>query len=374
MAKIRILKENYADADLIVSQTYSSQLAAAPASNILAKIRRTKVWRSAGYWNITASNNVIKFKDSGGVLTATIAVAEYVTDATFLAAVDAALEAAGGNDYTVTRDTATKKIKITSNGAAFQLLCSNVGFTAKNILGYTGSSDLTGALTYTADTLKIHTSEFTRLDLGTASNVQAFALIGLRNQGIQLTSDAVVTLQGNTTDVWTSPQYEQVLDWKDDVISVFDVDGLFSGGLRYWRLEIEDPSNPDGYIEISKIYLGEIYVTVQGCVQFPLQSDYIDLSQTELSEMGVAFSNTIQKTQVHTLQWNNVTKTENEEFDDFISNYGTSFPFFISIDPEGVFSSDASKWIKYCRFNSMPRSILQTPNNFSSNWELREEL
>jgi hypothetical protein len=376
MANVRLLNENYADADLIVSQTYSSQASATPATNVLAKTRRTKTWRSAGYWNITSSNNVIKFKDSGGgsTLTATIAVAEYLTDATFLAAVKAAFQAAGANTYTLSRDATSNKIKIASNGAAFQLLCTNVGFTAATILGFSTASDRTGALTYTADVLKIHTSEWLRWDLGTASNVQAFVLIGLQNEGIQLSSSAVITLKGNATDTWAAPSYSQVLTWNEDAIGVFNTTGLYTGGLRYWRLEIVDASNADGYVEISNIYLGEIYEPTQGMVNFPLAVEFIDLTKADASETGVMFANVIQQTAIYNLNWFGLTKTEFEVLTQFIKDHGVGYPFFISLDPNSVYSSSAGKWIKYCRFNVAPKARLESPNVFSMDWQLREEL
>lgn len=380
MAKVMVLKQNYADADLLVSQTFSSQLTIAPATNVLAKTRRTKVWRTAGYWNITSSNNVLKFKETsaGTLLTATIAVAQYLTDATFLAAIKAALEVNGDSTYTVIRDVTTKKIKITSNGSGgggvFQLFCTDVGFTAASILGFSTGSDLTGALFYIADVLKIHTSEWIRWDLGTSSNVQAFIAIGLQNEGLQLSSSAIVTIMGNTTDAWDTPQFSQTLDWNEDAIGAFNMDGFFPSGLRYWKMEIEDPSNPDGFLELSNIYLGEIYTTTQGAVQFPLQTDFIDVSKTEYSETGVGFSNTIQQTNQYTLPWYALTKIENEELEEFIKIFGTSYPFFISLDPGAIFSSSVGKWIKYCRFSSQPTGKLELPNLFSMSWVLREEL
>lgn len=374
MSKPLLMKQNYVDGDLLVSQTYSSQLIAAPSTNIQFGSRRSKLWRTQGYWNITSSNNTIKFKDSGGTLTATIAVAEYLTDATFLAAVDVALEAAGGNDYTVTRDTSTNKIKLTSNGAAFQLLLSNVGFTAKNILGFTTGSDLTGALTYTADTLKIHTSEWIRWDLGVASLPQAVAIIGARNEGIQLSSDAVVTLMGSSTDAWTSPEYIQVLDWHEDCIFLGDSDGLHTSGLRYWRIEIVDASNPDGYLELSKIYLGETYSPTQGSINFPFDSNFVDYSRAEPSQTGVNFVDVNQQSQEYDCKWYGLTKTEQEELNDFVVAVGLVYPFFICLDPDAVFSSEAQRWVRYVRFDQMPRFELESPNLFSTRWSLKDEL
>jgi hypothetical protein len=379
MSNVRILNENYVDANLLVSQTNSSAIASAPATNVQDKIRRTKVWRSAGHWEITSLNNKIIFRDAAGVdKTATIAIADYSTDATFLAAVDAAFEATGAANYTVTRDTSSNKIKITSDlsgGATiFQLMWTDILSTAASILGFSILANDTGASTYTADLLKIHTSEWIKWDLGTASNPQAFVMLGKRNYALGLSSTAVIKLQGNSTDVWTAPAYNQTLTWSETGVSIFDDDGLHTSALRYWRLIIEDFDNPNGYIEISNIYLGEAYEPTQGAPEFPFDFEFQDLSKNDESDFGLVFTDIRQQTMEMSLRWNNLTLVEVEILKAFVENYGTFYPFFISLDPDEVFSSDLNQWVKLVRFKDGPKFTLESPNLFSSTWELREDL
>jgi len=87
----RILTTNYVDPDVVAESFVSSEQASFPASNIYNRQRRSKVWRSNGYWEITSANNVIIFRESIGVdLTATIAVAEYSSTTSFLTAIKTA--------------------------------------------------------------------------------------------------------------------------------------------------------------------------------------------------------------------------------------------------------------------------------------------
>lgn len=65
------------------------------------------------------------------------------------------------------------------------------------------------------------------------------------------TSSATVTIQGNATDAWTSPSFEQVLTVADNMCV-----SLGSQSYQYYRLRIQDATNTDGYIEIGGIYLG----------------------------------------------------------------------------------------------------------------------
>lgn len=105
--------------------------------------------------------------------------------------------------------------------------------------------------------------------------------------GHNLTSDATVTLQGNDTNVWTSPAYSiavpavrevsyltdetsaYITDENGDALSGYDyynklqiqndtrIVSFTLQGFPYWRLLIADPDNADGYIEIGSIFLGE---------------------------------------------------------------------------------------------------------------------
>src|SRR5574343_863447 len=98
---VKVCYPNYFSSERYSTLTASSAATGFAVTNLEGTVRRSKVWRSAGYFNVTSSNNVIRFRDASGGADkdATIAVAEYTTDAAFLAAVDAAMEAAGLANY-----------------------------------------------------------------------------------------------------------------------------------------------------------------------------------------------------------------------------------------------------------------------------------
>lgn len=380
MSNILIMNANYVKASALLSQTKSSEIAAAPATNLYDAVRRTKVWRSAGYWNVTSGNRTIIFREAVGVdLTANIAIAEYTTDASFLTAIKTALEAPGVATYTVSRDVSTNKIKILSaldgGASVFQLRCTDVLFTAATILGYSTGAVLTGAAFYIADTLKIHTSEFIRWDLGTSTLIQAFAICGTLKDGLRLSTSAVVKLQGNATDVWTAPTFEQTLTYNESCMAIFSTTGFSGAGLRYWRLLITDASNALGYVELSNVYLGQVFEPADGTIQFPFNYGYVDLSRTERSEWGTAFSDIRQVTRDLDIKWNGITKDDVDTLHEFIKLYGTFAPFWICLDPNEVFSNEMQDWVLMCRFfGDIPDFNLIAPNLYGSSWKLREEL
>ncbi len=379
MSNILLMPTNYVSADRLNGQSVSSELAAAPAVNIYDKVRRSKVWRSAGYFEVTNANRGIVLQEVNTVnQTVNIATGTYTTDATFLAAVKAALDGAAGSAvYTVTRDSTTNKIVITSDGgggAILKLMCTNVAFTAADLLGFSILADRTGGLTYTADSIRIHTSEWIRWDLGSQFNPEAFAMIGGKAAGLKISSTATLTLEGNSTDVWTAPAYSQVLTWNEDCIAMFDSGGLHTTGLRYWRLNIVDKDNANGFVEISNVYLGEVFEPSLGAVQFPFDWVHVDYSIAARSEWGTGFSNKRNVVRELTLKWFGLTISEQELMADFVEEFGTSYPFWICLDPNEVFSSDLQRWVVYARFqDELPGFPLEKPGIFSSQWKIREE-
>lgn len=376
---VRIFSENFLDADLIASQNPSSEQASFPASNVLAFERRSKVWRTGGYWLIDATNDEIQFEETTSVtLTANVANAAYTSTTALLAAIKTAMEAVGGSTYTVEIDTSTLKIKFTSDGAGgggiFTIDWPNSNIAT--ILGFdTGASD-SGALTYTADILKIHTEEFFEFDLGAPANPKAFALIGGRNKSIKISPTATLNLEGNETDTWTSPTSQTSLSYDDEVICSVSATGIFGQNLRYARLSIADASNTNGYVEIGSLFLGDYFEGTRGKVQFPFVGEHIDRSRTAFSEGGQTFSDIREKTERFSCNWFGLTVSEKEQIDDLFQQLGTSQPFFVQFDsnPDLGFSGRKEKYIRYVKFERAPTYQLESPKNFSCRMIFLEEL
>jgi hypothetical protein len=380
MSTSRLYTPNYLDSDKIAAASASSALAAYPAANLYDGERRSKVWRSAGCWEITAANQTIVFQETVGVdKTATVAAATYQTTAAFLAAVKAALEAAGDSTYTVSQDTTTKKLKIVSNGAGgggvFRLrwtVAASSGFAAA--AGFATDLDDTGALTYTADELRIHTSEWFLWDFGIPTNPKAFAAIGARNRAIKITPAATLLLQGSETNAWTMPTFEAAVAYDDFAMGLSGSDGLHTGPLRYWRFKIVDAGNPLGYVELGSLFLGDMFEPARGAITFPFQGTYLDLSTTVFSEGGQSASDKREKSEAFQLSWDGLTTAEKEDIDRFWDEVGTYRPFFAQLDPALAFSSVASKFIRYCKLDGQPQTSLTSPGVWACTMTLREEL
>lgn len=372
---VRIFNNNVLDLNVVANFSFSSEQVAFPLVNAFNFNRRSKVWRTNGYHEVTASNNEILFREAvGPYLTATVAAGNYTSRTAFFAAVKAALEAEGGNTYTVEEDASTFKTSITTSGGYLDIDWPSSS--AAGILGFSAAVIDTGATTYVADLLKIHTGEYLELDFGISTLPTAFALIGRRNDPISITPSATLTLLGNETNTFTSPTASITLDYDDEVICSVNSAGLWPEALRYARLEITDASNTNGFIEIGALFLGTFFEGTRGKVQFPMSFTQIDRSTNILSEGGQSFSDIREKTEEFAVEWFGLTVAEKEQIDDLFLDLGTSQPFFVQFDgnPNLGFSGRKEKYVRYVKFAEAPTFELVSVKNFTCSMRFLEEL
>jgi hypothetical protein len=105
-------------------------------------------------YEITRDENKINFSEGGGELTATISIGRY-SATTLQTAIKTAMDGAGALTYTVVFDRDSRKYTISST-SNFELLIgtgTQRGLSPFSLLGFSGSVDLTGALTYTSDSV-----------------------------------------------------------------------------------------------------------------------------------------------------------------------------------------------------------------------------
>jgi len=95
------------------------------------------------------------------------------------------------------------------------------------------------------------TSENLVIDLGSALTPTA-VIIADHN----FTSGATVTIEANSSNAWGAPAYTYTFSTITDPLVLY-----LSQTYRYWRLVIADASNPDTYLRIGQLYLGD-YVSL----------------------------------------------------------------------------------------------------------------
>ena len=104
-------------------------------------------------FEITTSNNKFDIDEGSGELTATLEIGIY-TPEQMADELKLQLDAAGTKTYTVSFSRTTRKFTIACDSGTFEVLIdtgTNASASPYDLLGFTGTSDLTGAGTYTSD-------------------------------------------------------------------------------------------------------------------------------------------------------------------------------------------------------------------------------
>lgn len=377
----QFLSNNYGQTSTTASITATSEASGFPKENALDVTRRTKVWRSGGYYLVESGSNEITFEETASTpLTATVAVGGYSSFSALATAIKTALEAVGGSVYTIDQNTSTLKARISSDGAGgggiFNLLwttSSGIG----DILGFDTTSNDTGSTSYTADSLRITTGEYFLFDFGMGINPDAIVVSWRQDIVNQINDTATLDVKGNYTNNFTTSIYSAsaskteygFLLRKDDSSS-----GLATDYLRYWRLGITDLDNVNGYIELGSIFIGDFIGFSRGCVQIPFSGGWEDGSITEVTEGGQSVGSKRYITRQFRTEWYALTQAEKELFDNFYERVRTVDPFYILLDPNQVLGSTVERHLAYVRFNSAPSWTMDRPGVFTLSCDLREDI
>lgn len=96
-------------------------------------------------------------------------------------------------------------------------------------------------------------SEWWKWDLGEAKDISIFIF-----WNHNFTDNASIRLQANSVDSWTSPPLDEELDWMElKIIKKFSSPKSY----RFWRLLVQDSTNPDGYLQAGWAFLGSFFST-----------------------------------------------------------------------------------------------------------------
>jgi hypothetical protein len=134
------------------------------------------------------------------------------------------------------------------------------------------------------------TSEW--IKISTSITASRFAIMGHN-----LSASAVITLQGNNTDVWTAPSFEETITWKSGIILHSFTEATYS----FWRLLITDSGR--SFIQIGELYIGTY---LQGPnIKPDAQIDDETTSEGEVSSSGQLYGD------------------DGYDFRSFTVNYGT---------------------------------------------------
>jgi hypothetical protein len=208
-----------------------------------------------GLFRIAASNCKIYFWETGDGAgtkrTATLTTGDYDAD-TLCAEIKTQMESAGGFTYTPSYSMTTFLFTVAGSGS-FVFVLSETTLSAMPSLGWTAVIDTASATSHTSPRVTIHTSDLLKCNLGATKTIR---LIEIKNHNLQSTatisarfySDAFITEVDSMSLVWHAGQ-----------IAI-----RTAKSCDYMAIDISDPSNPDGYIEIGLVWAGDAAVLHYG--------------------------------------------------------------------------------------------------------------
>lgn len=327
---MKLLTNNLAQ-DSVTAVTASSSKTTFPVANVKQEFR-AKEWRSNGTFIMSASNNTASLNEGAGALAVTVPAATY-TPETLAVAVKAALELLGVNTYTVSFSRTSGRWTITST-INFSLSGDLLA-----VLGFT--SPLSGDLTYESPQAAIHTEETVLFDLRSTEPVDTVALLWEKG-GYVLTDAAVITIEANATNVWTSPAFSQVLTY-DDLNEIAQAH-FSSENYRYWRVKIVDPTCASVYVNLGVVVLGEsdqVITRTSNGFSFGVK----DLSKVIVTDFGQRYSDVYPKLKTLTLNFDVLGLEETTQLLALFDQVGTQQTIYISLDPEESMFTQNEFWI-----------------------------
>lgn len=310
----------------------------------------TRAWRSnydindlsLGRFVITAANQNLYFDEGGGTLTATMTIGTYTRD-TLMVELKTRMDAAGGQIYTWTY--VANYFVVTAPGN-FVLELTGVANPIWDTLGWTSGVDTANLTTHTAEEVRIHTSESLRVDFG--ADIDVYAIFIICNN---LTAGGYINVQ-TSDDNWTTLEIDQQLDRSSLTDHKYCLIFTGAASYRYWGIEVVDPQNTDGYIEVGRVWIGA-YIEPRIGFSGKHGRNPQDPSLVKESEGGQV--STIQRTRYNDWDYEFQLIENKPEMDIMFASRGDSRELIILEKPHNLTTLDyelPEDNFYYCRFKS----------------------
>jgi len=162
------------------------------------------------------------------------------------------------------------------------------------------------------------TDENIIIDMGSALGVSAVGLIGHN-----FSAAATITLEANTSDAWLTPAFTRTLTWAAFIAETFTLQTY-----RYWRLRIQDATNPAN-LEIGIVYLGlNISVaSVSPDADIPMESYDI----TNVSRSGQVYGYNMYQGYAPAFNLAHITEAQRAELLTVWASQAVSEPFILLV-------------------------------------------
>ena len=363
---VRFINNNFLESTF----TYSSQQAAFPATNAINK-SRSKLWKPAGNFEVTATNNLIYIND-GSNKTITLTVGTY-TYATLASHIQTQLNASSSNWTCTYNNTTTFKFTINRTSGTAVLRLTQTTNASWDMLGYTGVADRSTP-PFVADEQRNHTSEWIKCDLGVPQQATFAGLISGIDTIFPLSATATVKAQANNIDYWVSPPVDITIP-VGDISAMKFLDDDTDASYRFHRFQIIDRLNylgPEG-LSFAYAYIGDHTTITASNIASGFNKELTDPSNVLQSESGALFF----ETKPRYLTITNVgiqllSGTERETIEQLFYDLGIRDPFFISFDPGNEVTLDIEELTRFVVMTRSPTLEHVFRNYYNISFEMRE--
>ena len=188
-------------------------------------------------------------------------------------------------------------------------------------------------------------------------------------------------------DVWPAGVIPQeLLEWEDDNFWLGTVSQNAIAGyrapfthylpepspLRYWRIEIDDTGNSDGWIQVGRVFLGKVW-SPEFDMNYGMSLGYSDATASETSLTGEEFFDVRTRYREHKFDLGFLS--QNEAFAyvfDMQQQLGTSGELLISADRDDTENTPRTCFLG--QLSSIAPIIVNTYKRWSARFEVREIL
>ena len=157
-------------------------------------------------------------------------------------------------------------------------------------------------------------------DFSTAKQVSSLAIANHN-----FTTGATLTLEGNSIDSWGSPAVSESIVVSEGIITKF-----FAGAsYRYWRLVMNDAGNPDGYLQIGRMFLGEFLQMPP--ISFDPRIPYVTTSKRTRSSSGQTYGDRGYRSYTPSFSFPFISEPERLEIEEMYGSVEHVKPVFLLI-------------------------------------------
>lgn len=296
------------------------------ASNIKHE-HRSKEWRSGGSFLIQAHNNTLVI-DHGGVQTLTLTPGRYSADE-LCDEVNQQIAGAGvPGEVSYAENSGLWTIQNPS-GAIYK-----GESTFLPVIGF-NSIDLDDILIEGA-VPAIHTEEHITFDFKTTEPIDTVVLLWGK-KAFKLSTGASVRVQASATSAFENPPFDQEIDIDNqgELGSLYLSEAI---SYRYWRIVIEDPQNPNLFVNIGSVIIGK-----SDSLDPDNGFEFTEVDNTEVTrtDFGHEYGDEFPIMKQLNFNMTMIEYSEAKKISEIFRRVGTSRPIFVVMDPDDlVFDSN----------------------------------